>query len=336
MEIQIKKLYELVDSPFVLDTQMTYPTIPESTANFLTDYNTSKAIYDRYFLKEHGNKFVEVDGDEEEDVVLNWKKEIQAIQRIYLDSWAHMYYALDIAYNPVYNVEEHIETQYGAHETDREYGATQNTNQYGATQDTKQYGATQDTMQYGATQDTTQYGATQDTTQYGATKDTTQYGATSDTLGTHTDTRTNYSVSFDGTTEKETGKQSDVIGSQTNTSLTHTDTVDSIQHSDVASSIQHSDVVSSIQHSDVASSIQHTDTASSLAHTDTLSALAHTDKETSKLHTDTVDRTGNIGIKSASALAQEEVLLRERNIFFKGIFLTISREVGAYYDNYFI
>lgn len=336
MEIQIKKLFELVSSPFVLDTQMTYPTIPESDANFLTDYNTNKAQYDRYFLKEHGNKFVEVDGDEEEDVVLNWKKEIQAIQRIYLDAWAHMYYALDIAYNPVYNVEEHIETQYGAHETDREYGATQDTMLYGATSNTKQYGATQDTIQYGATQDTTQYGATQDTTQYGATELTKEYGATSDTLGTHTDTRTNYSVSFDGSTEKETGKQSDVIGSQTNTSLTHTDKDSTIQHSDIASSIQHSDVASSIQHSDVSSSIQHTDTESALTHTDTASSLAHTDKETSKLHTDTVDRTGNIGIKSASALAQEEVLLRERNIFFKGIFLTISREVGAYYDNYFI
>lgn len=300
MEITIKKLYELTGSPFVLDTQMTYPTIPESEANFLTDYNTNKAQYDRYFLKEHGSKIVDIDGEDEEDIVLNWKNEIQAIQRIYLDAWAHMYYALDIAYNPVYNVEEHISTQYGAHETDREYGATQNTNQYGATQDT------------------IQYGATQDTTQYGATKLTKEFGATSDTLGTHTDTRTNYGVAMDDGTEKETGKQSDVIGSQTNTSLLHTDTEDTLQHSDIASSIQHSDISSSIQH------------------IDTLSALAHTDKETSKLHTDTVDRTGNIGIKSASALAQEEVLLRERNIFFKGIFLTISREVGAYYDNYFI
>lgn len=336
MELTLKKLYELVDSPFVLDTTMTYPTIEGSTANFLTDYNTSKAIYDRYFLKEHGNKLVEVDGEDEEDIILNWKKEIQCIQRIYLDSWAHMYYALDIAYNPVYNVEEHIETTYGLHETEMAYGQHETESQYGIHEVERQYGATQDTTQYGATQDTMQYGATQDTTQYGATRDTTQYGATSDTLGTHTDTRTNYSVSFDGTTEKETGKQSDVIGSQTNTSLTHTDTVDSIQHTDTASSLQHTDTASSIQHSDISSSITHTDTDTDKAHTDTVTSKIHTDTETSKQHIDSVDRTGNIGIKSASALAQEEVLLRERNIFFKGIFLTISREVGAYYDNYFI
>ncbi len=336
MEIQIKKLYELAGSPFVLDTQMTYPTIPESDANFLTEYNTNKAQYDRYFLKEHGNKLVDIDGEDEEDIVLNWKNEIQAIQRIYLDAWAHMYYALDIAYNPVYNVEEHIETTYGLHETEREYGQHQTESQYGIHETEREYGATQDTIQYGATEDTTQYGATQDTTQYGATELTKEYGATSDTLGSHTDTRTNYSVSMDDATEKETGKQSDVIGSQTNTSLTHTDTDSTIQHSDIASSIQHSDISSSIQHSDISSSLVHTDTETDKAHTDTVTSKLHTDTETSKQHIDSVDRTGNIGIKSASALAQEEVLLRERNIFFKGIFLTISREVGAYYDNYFI
>ena len=318
MEITIKKLYELAGSPFVLDTQMTYPTIPESDANFLTEYNTNKAQYDRYFLKEHGNKIVDIDGEDDEDIVLNWKNEIQAIQRIYLDAWAHMYYALDIAYNPVYNVEEHTTSTYGLHETEMAYGQHQTESQYGIHEVERQYGATQDTIQYGATQDTTQYGATE------LTK---EYGATSDTLGTHTDTRTNYSVSMDDATEKETGKQSDVIGSQINTSLTHTDKDSTIQHSDIASSIQHSDI---------SSSLVHTDTDTDKAHTDTVTSKVHTDTETSKQHIDSVDRTGNIGIKSASALAQEEVLLRERNIFFKGIFLTISREVGAYYDYNFI
>lgn len=318
MEITIKKLYEIAGSPFVLDTQMTYPTIPESEANFLTEYNTNKAQYDRYFIKEHGNKIVDIDGEDDEDIVLNWKNEIQAIQRIYLDAWAHMYYALDIAYNPVYNVEEHISSTYGLHETEREYGQHQTESQYGIHETEREYGATQDTVQYGATQDTTQYGAT---------KLTKEFGATSDTLGSHTDTRTNYSVSMDDGTEKETGKQTDVIGSQTNTSLLHTDTEDTIQHSDIASSLQHSDI---------SSSLVHTDTETDKAHTDTVTSKLHTDTETSKQHTDTTDRTGNIGIKSASALAQEEVLLRERNIFFKGIFLTISREVGAYYDYNFI
>ena len=244
--MKIKELYNLVESPFVLDPNMTYPEIEGNEANFLTEYNTNKAEYDRYFLKEHGDKLVDVEGDTDADIILNWKAEITAIQRIYLNAWAHIFYTLNIAYNPVYNVEEHTTSKYGEHETENQYGAHETE---------------------------------------------TVYGATSDTLGTHTDTSTSFSVAYDSALEKETGKVSDVIGEQTN---------------------------------------------SSLAHTDTNTSKLHTDTTTSKLHTDTVDRTGNIGIKSASALAEEEVMLREKLNFFKNIFLTISREVGAYYDNYFL
>ena len=278
MEIKIKRLFALAGSPFVLDTSMTYPEIEGDESNFLTDYNANKAQYDRYFIKEHGEKTVDIDGITDEDIVLNWRNEIQAIQRIYLNAWAHIYYTLNIAYNPVYNVEEHITSKYGEHETEREYGAHETETEYGAHETEREYGAHETE------------------TEYGAHETEMEYGATSDTLGTHTDTRTNYAVSFDAATEKETGKSSDTIGSQTNTSLLHTDT------------------------------------ETSKLHTDTTTSKLHTDTETSKLHTDTVDRTGNIGVKSASALAEEEALLRERQIFFKNIFLTISREVGAYYD----
>ena len=242
----IKELFSLVGNPFVLDPTMTYPEIEGDESNFLTEYNTNKAQYDAYFIKEHGAKSVDVEGDTDADIILNWKNEIKCIQRIYLNAWAHIFYTLNIAYNPVYNVEEHTTTKYGEHETEREYGEHETEN---------------------------------------------EYGATSETLGTHTDTSTDYMLSYDSATEKETGKNSTVIGAQTNSALTHTDT--------------------------------------------TTSKL-HTDTETSKLHTDTVDRTGNIGIKSASALAEEETLLREKFVFFRNIFLTISREVGAYYDNTFI
>ena len=296
MEIKIKRLFALAGSPFVLDTNMTYPEIEGDESNFLTEYNTNKAQYDRYFIKEHGEKTVDIDGITDEDIVTNWRNEIQAIQRIYLNAWAHIYYTLNIAYNPVYNVEEHITSKYGEHETEREYGQHETDVQYGQHETDRQYGQHETDVQYGQHETDT------------------QYGATSETLGTHTDTRTNYAVSFDAATEKETGKSEDVIGSQTNTSLLHTDTETSKLHTDTTTSKLH------------------TDTETSKLHTDTTTSKLHTDTETSKLHTDTVDRTGNIGVKSASALAEEEALLRERQIFFKNIFLAISREVGAYYD----
>ena len=300
MEIKIKRLFALAGSPFVLDTNMTYPEIEGDESNFLTDYNANKAQYDRYFIKEHGEKMVDIDGISEEDIVLNWKSEIQAIQRIYLDAWAHIYYTLNIAYNPVYNVEEHITSKYGEHETEREYGAHETETEYGAHETEREYGQHETDVQYGEHETEN------------------EYGATSETLGTHTDTTTQYTVNYDTGTEKETGKASDVTGAQTNTALTHTDTETSKLHTDTTTSKLH------------------TDTETSKLHTDTTTSKLHTDTETSKLHTDTVDRTGNIGVKSASALAEEEALLRERQIFIKNIFLTISREVGAYYENSFI
>ena len=271
MDLKIKKLFELTGSPLCLDPNMTYPS--EYETNFLTEYDTNKAQYDRYFIKEHGDKLVEVDGDIDADIILNWKLEIQAIQRVYLNSWARIWDTLNIAYNPVYNVEEHITTEYGKHETEREYGQHETDREYGQHETD---------------------------VEYGQHETTTEFGNTSDTLGTHTDTATTYSVSYDDGVEKETGKTSDVIGSQTNTSTAHTDT------------------------------------ETSKLHKDTTTSKLHTDKETSKLHTDTVERTGNIGIKSATALADEEIFFREKQIFFKNIFLTISREIGAYYDNHLI
>lgn len=259
-EMKIKEVYNLVQSPFVLDTTMTYPTIEGNTSNFLTDYATNKEQFDAYFLKEHGKKLVDLESEEDADIILEWKALITSIQRVYLNAWAHIYYTLDIAYNPVYNVEEHTTTKYGQHETDVQYGQHETEMEYGSHVRTNAFGATQDTF------------------------------------GTHTDTSTDYSVAYDSGTEKETGKTSNETGQQINSSLAHTDT------------------------------------ETSQKHTDTNTSKLHTDTTTSKQHTDTVDRTGNIGIKSATALATEEVFMREKQIFFKNIFLTISREVGAYYD----
>ena len=260
--MKIKELWKELMSdetfPFLMGEDWPYPE-EDPDHSFLADYIDGYAVYDRYFLKEHGEKTVDIDEDYTDNLNDAWFYELASIYAVYSPSWAHIYDTLNIAYNPVYNVEEHIVTEYGEHETENEYGEHETENEYG-----------------------------QHETDV-------QYGATSNTLGGRTDTATDYSVSFDGATEKETGKTSNSIGSQTNTSLLHTDTT------------------------------------TSKLHTDTLTSKLHTDTTTSKLHTDTVDRTGNIGIKSATALATEEILMREKQIFFKNIFLTIIRELGAYY-----
>ena len=79
MEIKIKRLFALAGSPFVLDTNMTYPEIEGDESNFLTDYNTNKAEYDRYFIKEHGEKTVDIEGITDEDIVNGIISNIQSI-----------------------------------------------------------------------------------------------------------------------------------------------------------------------------------------------------------------------------------------------------------------
>jgi hypothetical protein len=51
-----------------------------------------------------------------------------------------------------------------------------------------------------------------------------------------------------------------------------------------------------------------------------------------KQHTDTVDRTGNIGVVSATQLLNEEIKLRSRYSFWNNVFTTICEEIGAYYE----
>ena len=277
-EMKLKELYKStgMGSPFIFKSDFSYPEFAET--NFLEDYIAQASTYDNYFLKEHGGKIVDFDSEEAADIKEEWEDMLEGIYTVYVNAWAHIYDTLNIAYNPVYNVEEHIVTKYGAHETEVEYGAHETEREYGAHETEVEYGAHETEM---------------------------EYGNTSDTLGSHTDTATNYGVAMDSAEEKETGKTTNVVGAQTNTSNTHTDTE---------------------------TSKLHTDTTTSKLHTDTETSKLHTDTTTSKLHTDEVDRTGNIGIKSATALATEEIFMRERQIFFKNIFLTISREIGAYYE----
>lgn len=277
-----------------------YPDIEGNESNFLTDYATLHTYIDAEFAHKFGERVIDLEANTISDAITEFKGVTTGVCLINLTNWARLYYALSLDYNPLYNVD-------GL--TTRTYGARSETYSYGKDKTTSQFGATQDTMQYGATQDTTQYGATQDTT---------EYGATSETLGTHTDTNTSYAVSFDTATEKETGKTSNVVGSQTNTSLLHTD---------VSSSILHSDVASSIQHSDVASSIQHTDTNERDARTDGKSSLQYIDTEL---------RQGNIGVtKSTELLADTYKLYTEHPGFWDTIFKTLANDGGLYYECYY-
>ena len=270
MEIKIKDLFNDIAhyaTPFIWadmePSPVTYPTIEGNTSNFITDYQDDYFLFDHYFIFHYGDRIVNLYVDEEH-IEEYWQETMYAILRIYLDAWARLYYALNIDYNPIYNVEEHTTTTYGAHDTDTKYAQDQTTDSFGQHQTTNSVGQ----------------------------KETTN--------GTRTDSTTDYSVSFDAATEKETGKTEDSVGSQTITEGAHTDTI------------------------------------TNAAAIDTHTRAGRTDTVTSKQHIDTVDRAGNIGVVSATQLLAEEEKLRRKQSFFNNCFLTIVEELGAYYECDFI
>lgn len=241
---QINDALKLTEKPllFTESSLYPYPTIPDDTHNFIDDYNDNFAAYDNYFVKEYGDRVVEYDAQSDSEFFARWEQDLFGTELIYLDAWARLYFALNINYNPVYNVEENTKTTYGQHETD-----------------------------------------------FLNAERTRTKGAQTDTVGGGTDTSTTANVATDSAQFKDSAKQTDVIAQRQNTEG------------------------------------QRIDTDSTF-----------TDTTTSKQHIDTVERSGNIGVVSATELLNQEIAQKKRLSFFRNIFLILVEEVGAYYEFNFL
>lgn len=239
-----------------------YPDIEGNLSNFIEDYNDNYEAFDRYFINNFGQRSYNDDIWEPEDMagVLNdWFDEVGSILLINLDSWARLYYALNEQYNPLYNVDGTTETTFSEKKDTNEYGATSSTDQFGTR-------TTSETI-----------------------------GAKETTNGARTDNQTSYQVAFDSALEKEVGKNSDSIGSQT------------------------------INEGSQANSKTET------GWTDSHSALKHTDELTSGEHTETTTRFGNQGITMTQQMLEAEWNFRKK-AFFKWIMEELSKGVGLYYE----
>lgn len=117
--LKIKKLFDIIGNPFCLDPTMSYPTIEDSTANFLTYYNEHRVNLDRMFVHDFGERLVDLESESDADIEEEWYDEIKAIQQTYLENWARLWYALSEPYNPLFNVDGTETTVYGEHKTDR-------------------------------------------------------------------------------------------------------------------------------------------------------------------------------------------------------------------------
>ena len=285
---------------YLLDSNLTYPQPdPETSENFITDYKANADNYNLYALLKRGNQCIEIDEDLYDmmgvDNIADYTMGLsESITDTYLNSWARLYYALSLAYNPLYNVDGvTIRTTSEKERTDA-YGAQSGGNTIGAI----------------STSDV--HGAQSGSTVYGAVSESDVHGAKSSTLGQHTDTQTNSSVSFDSGTEKETGQTSNQMGAQTNTEQSYTDSHTEQQRTDQTSSQSYTD--------------SHTEQARSDSHQES----AHTDKHTDAEFTETEERRGNIGVTMSQQLLNAEWELRKKD-FFATIINQMLDELGFMY-----
>lgn len=123
--LTIKALFNIIGNPFCLDPTMTYPEIEESDANFLEYYDDNKENLDRMFIHDFGQRVVDFESDSDEDIAEEWEDEVKAVQQVYIENWARLWYALSEPYNPLYNVDGTEVTVYGLHQTDRSNTYTQ-------------------------------------------------------------------------------------------------------------------------------------------------------------------------------------------------------------------
>lgn len=114
------------------------------------------------------------------------------------------------------------------------------------------------------------------------------------------------------------GEQENTRGGGTDTSTTYNVAIDSGTEKE---SVKQTDIIAN-----------RTDTDGERIDTDDEA----TDTVTSNEHTDTIDRVGNIGVKSATELLNEEIRQKQRLAFFKNVFLILVEEAGAYYDADFL
>lgn len=279
-EMTLKKIMKskpALDPGYLFHTSLTYPTIEDNESNFITDYQANAASYNGYAILKRGDQVIRID-EEDYDPAWDYLSEVSGyVTDAHLQEWARLYYALSLSYNPLYNVDG---------------------------QTTRSTTQKQRTDAYGAQSGSSTFGATDSSDIYGAVSHSDVHGNRSETLGSHTDTQTEHSVSFNGATEKETGSTSNAYGQQTNTEASYTDS-----HSELA----------------------HTDQHTSVARNDSHSEAAHSDTHTDAAFSETETRKGNIGVTMSQQLLNAEWELRKKS-FFSQIINQMLDEVGFYYN----
>lgn len=109
--------------PFLLHADVTYPVIEGNTSNFLTEYAANEDSYNNLIIRKRGSQLADFDYDDNPlySLYTDWYYLIESITLTHLDSWARMYYALSLDYNPIWNVDGQTITERDEHENEMDY-----------------------------------------------------------------------------------------------------------------------------------------------------------------------------------------------------------------------
>lgn len=97
---------ETPKKPLFSVANITYPDIEGNESNFLEDYSDLADSLDLYTVRMYGSRWFEgILSEELEDLTDEWDDTTEAVIIAHLDSWARLYYALSLKYNPLWNVD---------------------------------------------------------------------------------------------------------------------------------------------------------------------------------------------------------------------------------------
>lgn len=195
MTKSLKEIKKIVDEgqgssniPFLLHADVTYPVIEGNTSNFLSEYMANEDAYNNLIIRKRGSQLADFDDDNPlYDLYTDWYYLIESITIMHLDSWARLYYALSLSYNPIWNVDGTVVTERDEHENEMDYG------QHTVTNGTRSDSTTYKSISYDSA------------TEKETGKDEFSQGQQQNIIGTHKDTNTIGA-------EKETQTRSGNIG----------------------------------------------------------------------------------------------------------------------------
>ena len=144
-----------------------YPTIPDNNTNFVQYYLNNYEKIDRaFYLRFASCEPILIDDKSTFPSIYNeWIENCNSFILYYIDSWARLFYALNIEYNPIHNYDGKMTTT-TVGQTERTSGTDTTTIDYG---EERTSGTDTTTIDYGKEKMTNNLGKQKTTDNYGAT-----------------------------------------------------------------------------------------------------------------------------------------------------------------------